>query len=1270
MAKTNIEEEDNIVGNPSQAQVKIEIQGDVTESIVIAAGGDVYFNHHRPIGIPFQVPMLPPHFVRRPEVTDVLKARLLADSPSTPGVLVVSAIHGLGGIGKSTLAAALGYDREVQQRFKDGILWATLGQQPDLLSLLSGWVQALGDYEFRPTTVEAATTHLRSLLHDKAMLLIVDDAWEPEHAQPFRVGGPHGQVLITTRRADVADEVGAELQQLDVMTPDQSLALLMARLGRPLAEIEQSEALALAKELGYLPLALELAAVRVTRDSSWTALREALVVEIARLEALEGPRKRRERPRLEASFNLSLNALRADDEQAWQAFIWLGVLPEDVRLAAPMAATLWDISEAAAAEMLELLWNDALLLPGPPVWIGQREWRTYRLHDLLHDMARRLLTSTPPQGLSLTLPAAHASLLDCYRSQTQNGLWHTLADDGYIHSHLAWHLEQAGRGEELHTLLAEETATGQNGWYEVQDRLGQTAAYLKDVVRAWRLAEILTDDIGAGGRGKEIGWQCRYGLITASLNSQAKNISPELLVRLVEKGLWSATRGLAYARQMPESDQRAVALARLVPYLPESERKAALHQALAASEQIWYKEVRARVLAGLVPHLPEPERELVLGPALVAARQIENEEYRAEALARLAPHLPEPLLRQALAAAGEMQVFQVRALTELAPRLAELGYPDQALEAAGQIESEDCRAWVLARLVPHLPEPDREAALRQTLAAAGQIRNAKDRAWVLARWARYKPAVRLLILAATGQSEVEWKWNPKALAGLVPHLAELGYPDQALEIAGHIQDKRFRAEALAELALHLPEPEREAMLRQALVAAEQIQYNHVRAEALARLAPHLPEPERKVALHQALAAIRLFYDKKDQAEMLARLVPQLPEPETALREALAAAGQIWDEPDRAEALAGLAPHLPESLLRQALEAAEQVRDEMNRAWILAGLAPHLPEPLLRQALEAAEQVRDEMNRARILAGMISRLAELGYPDHALEVTKQIQAEVYRAEALVRLVPHLPEPEREATLRQALKVTGQIRDESDQVKAIAWLVPHLPEPERETTLRQALKTAGQIENESFRAEALAKLAPHLPEPLLRQAVVDIGIPLYGFFWGQALAGLCSRLAELGYPDQALTIACQAWPESSRAEALAKLAPHLPEPLLHQALASARQIVSQYDHADALAGLVPRLAELGHIALSLEVTGQIEIKWNRAEALAGLAPHLAALPCSTLYSLWRKTLPVLSTRTRRDLLSDLRALTPLIFALGGETAITETFRAIQDVDRWWP
>ena len=320
-----------------------------------------------PTVAPFRAPMVPRHFVPRPEVSDELK-HLLTDETAAPGTLVVSAVHGLGGIGKTTLVAALVHDPEVQAHFPDGVLWVTLSQQPDVLSLLAGWIQALGDHDFQPTVVENASAHLRTLLHDKACLLVIDDAWQADHVRSFLAGGSRCQALVTTRRADVADEVGARLYSLDVMSKDQALDLLSNRLERRLAGQERAEGLRVAKAVGYLPLALELAAVRVARGTSWTALREALEQEISRLESLEGPRRRRRgHLQLEATFNLSLNALRADDEEAWRAFVWMGVLPEDVLIAAPMAATLWDLDEEEAGSLLELLWNDALLLSGPLV---------------------------------------------------------------------------------------------------------------------------------------------------------------------------------------------------------------------------------------------------------------------------------------------------------------------------------------------------------------------------------------------------------------------------------------------------------------------------------------------------------------------------------------------------------------------------------------------------------------------------------------------------------------------------------------------------------------------------------------------------------------------------------------------------------------------------------------------------------------------------------------------------------------------------------------
>jgi hypothetical protein len=57
---------------------------------------------------PFQAPPLLPNYVPRPEVTEPIRAQLLAPAPAE--MLLISAVHGLGGIGKTTVAADLARD--------------------------------------------------------------------------------------------------------------------------------------------------------------------------------------------------------------------------------------------------------------------------------------------------------------------------------------------------------------------------------------------------------------------------------------------------------------------------------------------------------------------------------------------------------------------------------------------------------------------------------------------------------------------------------------------------------------------------------------------------------------------------------------------------------------------------------------------------------------------------------------------------------------------------------------------------------------------------------------------------------------------------------------------------------------------------------------------------------------------------------------------------------------------------------------------------------
>ncbi|WP_254052989.1 NB-ARC domain-containing protein [Microcystis sp. MC19] len=368
-----------------------------------------------------QAPPKPSYFVERPEVSIELKKLLLSATTEKTGTLVISAIYGLGGIGKSTLAAALAQEKEVQAFFPDGIFWATLGQQPDILSFLHGWIQALGDYDFKPTGIDAASLHLRTLLADKKALLVVDDLWNVEDIDPFRVAVNQCKLLVTTREVPVK---GAIRYDLDVMTETQSLALLTGYLKHELNLADQKQAKILAKIVGYLPLALELTAAQIEDGIPWAELIEDLRAEIAHLEILDrleagdtANEEKRKHYSLIACFNLSLKRLNG---QRLRQFSWLGVLPDDVTITEKMAATLWDCLVKKARQTLRYLRSKALLLTG----VSSELLTSYRVHDLLHDLARNLILASPhPEtdyqlpGLGLSISEAHGQLLQRYQKQ-------------------------------------------------------------------------------------------------------------------------------------------------------------------------------------------------------------------------------------------------------------------------------------------------------------------------------------------------------------------------------------------------------------------------------------------------------------------------------------------------------------------------------------------------------------------------------------------------------------------------------------------------------------------------------------------------------------------------------------------------------------------------------------------------------------------------------------------------------------------------------------
>lgn len=212
------------------------------------------------LGALFAVPPLPVHFLARLGVLGRMRNALVADLPggiTTPGAHV--GVHGMSGVGKSVLAAALAKDRGVRQSYPDGIVWISFGQDlthADLLSRLRDAVQHLGG-NAHFDSVPQGQRMLHELLHDRAVLLVMDDLSRAGDAQAFECFGPRCRMLVTTRDAGILHTLRCKLVTVPLFTESEALQLLANVVGVAPSALPL-EAREVADECGMLPLALAL----------------------------------------------------------------------------------------------------------------------------------------------------------------------------------------------------------------------------------------------------------------------------------------------------------------------------------------------------------------------------------------------------------------------------------------------------------------------------------------------------------------------------------------------------------------------------------------------------------------------------------------------------------------------------------------------------------------------------------------------------------------------------------------------------------------------------------------------------------------------------------------------------------------------------------------------------------------------------------------------------------------------------------------------------
>jgi DNA-binding SARP family transcriptional activator/Flp pilus assembly protein TadD len=330
--------------------------------------------------VPRELPGPVPQFVGRAAELADLTGMLERASAPRPRALVISAIAGMAGVGKTALA--LQWAHQVADRFPDGQLHVNLrgydpGQPMSAADALAGFLRSLGvaDPDIPGETGERAARY-RSLMAGRRMLIVIDNARDADQVRPLLPGSPSCVAVVTSRDAlaGLVARDGARRLDLGLLPPAEAVRLLRALIGERV-DAEPEATVTLAGYCARLPLALRVAAERAAASPGvpLADVTSELADQQERLDLLDAAGDRLTAVR--AVFSWSVRHL---DDEAARAFRLLGLHPGadfDAYAAAALTGTTlrqarWLLDRLARAHLIQ------------PAGTGR-----YGMHDLLRAYA-------------------------------------------------------------------------------------------------------------------------------------------------------------------------------------------------------------------------------------------------------------------------------------------------------------------------------------------------------------------------------------------------------------------------------------------------------------------------------------------------------------------------------------------------------------------------------------------------------------------------------------------------------------------------------------------------------------------------------------------------------------------------------------------------------------------------------------------------------------------------------------------------------------------
>ncbi|GAA1762438.1 ATP-binding protein [Luedemannella helvata] len=371
--------------NESQDQSRLEISNSVG---VQAGSGNVQHIHlaEPPLPappLPRQLPRAPAHFTGRRDELEILNELLSEPQHISGSPVLIAAVAGTAGVGKTALA--LHWAHSAADQFPDGQLYLNMRGYDSRAPMteseaLGQLLRALGVAPKQiPTHVEEQEALYRSLVADQRLLIVFDNVGRSDQVTGLLPGTSASLVLITSRSTlpGLTALENARRLMLDVLSSGEAVELLGRIIGTNRTEAEIAAARRLVEQCAFLPLAIKIAAERVSAGSYVSLADAATELLEHRLDDLSDSDD--ERARIRAVFSWSYNALDGDIKESFRL---LGLHTGSAIDVWAMAALLGQPLRIAQRRLKAL--QSASLLEEP------RHSR-FRMHDLLRLYAQELL---------------------------------------------------------------------------------------------------------------------------------------------------------------------------------------------------------------------------------------------------------------------------------------------------------------------------------------------------------------------------------------------------------------------------------------------------------------------------------------------------------------------------------------------------------------------------------------------------------------------------------------------------------------------------------------------------------------------------------------------------------------------------------------------------------------------------------------------------------------------------------------------------------------